>query len=253
MKNAVKKIGIGILVSLAILAGAIWIYASDYYHASEEAVSIAREATREVMNDYLIYEPAVIQGQNSTNAMATKNIGIILYPGGKVQYEAYAPLAKALAEQGFTCILVHMPLNLAVLDIDKATKMQALYPEIEDWYLLGHSLGGAMGASYVGKHKENYSGLILLGAYATNDLQNSGIKVLSIYGSEDGVLNREKYEEYSGNLPPDVMEVVIEGGCHAYFGDYGAQKGDGMPKITGEQQLEQTVENILQWVVEQTK
>ena len=78
---------------------------------------------------------------------------------------------------------------------------------------------------------DEYEGLILLGSYSTADLSDTDLDVLSIYGSEDKVLNREKYEENKSNLPDDFSEVVIEGGCHAYFGMYGAQDGDGTPTI----------------------
>ena len=34
--------------------------------------------------------------------------------------------------------------------------------------------------------------------------------------------------------------VRIEGGCHAGFGSYGPQDGDGVPTITGEAQIAET-------------
>jgi hypothetical protein len=54
----------------------------------------------------------------------------------------------------------------------------------------------------------------------------------------------ESYNEYKGNLPNDFTEVIIDGGCHAYFGMYGAQKGDGTPKISNEEQIIITAEEI---------
>ena len=64
--------------------------------------------------------------------------------------------------------------------------------------------------------------------------------MISIYGSEDGVLNREKYAEYRRNLPAAFEEHIIQGGCHAGFGSYGPQDGDGVPTITGEEQIAET-------------
>jgi hypothetical protein len=78
-----------------------------------------------------------------------------------------------------------------------------------------------MEASYAAKHRDDFSGFILLAAYSTVDLSDSGLSMLSIYGSMDGVLDREKYEKYLSNLPDEAKEVVIEGGCHSYFGSYG--------------------------------
>ena len=78
---------------------------------------------------------------------------------------------------------------------------------------------------------------VAFGVYVSDyyhaDLTDSGLRVYAAYGSEDGVLNREKYEADRINLPQDTTETVIDGGCHAGFGSYGAQKGDGAPVISG--------------------
>ena len=102
-----------------------------------------------------------------------------------------------------------------------------------------------MAASYLASHTEDFDGLILLGSYSTADLSESGLSVLSVYGSEDGVLNREKYAEYKPNLPEGFTETVIEGGNHAYFGAYGEQEGDGTATVTPAEQVRQTAEAIL--------
>ena len=72
--------------------------------------------------------------------------------------------------------------------------------------------------------------------------------MLSVYGSEDGVLNMEKYEKYHVKLPNNITEYVIEGGCHAYFGVYGAQKGDGMPTVSNKEQIDITAEKISEFI-----
>lgn len=212
------------------------LYLSSYYHADSlaletieqpaDGVTVSREDGR------IIFAPE------------EPRAGLIFYPGGKVQYEAYAPLMEACAEEGLLCILLHMPVNLAVLDINAADGIQEEYPEIDTWYMGGHSLGGSMAASYVSSHAEDYEGLFLLASYSTEDLSGSGLKVLSIYGSEDGVLKMDSYEKYKTNLPSDFSEVILAGGCHAYFGCYGAQKGDGTPTISNEEQIRLTAEAI---------
>ena len=80
------------------------------------------------------------------------------------------------------------------------------------------------------------------------DLSASDLDVLSVYGSEDTVLNAEKYNENKINLPDEFCEVVIDGGCHAYFGAYGMQEGDGEPGITCEEQTDITVKNITEFI-----
>jgi pimeloyl-ACP methyl ester carboxylesterase len=135
-----------------------------------------------------------------------------------------------------------------VLDMDAAAGIPEQFPEIENWYIGGHSLGGSMAASYLAKHTDVYAGLVLLGSYSTADLSGSELSVLSIYGSEDQVMNREKYAEYRANLPEKTAEVVIPGGNHAQFGDYGEQAGDGKAQISAQEQQQQTVDAIAGWL-----
>ena len=120
----------------------------------------------------------------------------------------------ALARKGIMCVLLKMPLNLAVLDVDGAEGIQEMYPEIESWYIGGHSLGGSMAASYLSKNISEYEGLILLGSYSTTDLSNERIRILSVYGSEDKVMNKEKYDEYKKDVIQPIKipcHIVING------------------------------------------
>ena len=147
---------------------------------------------------------------------------------------------RALAEEDVLCVLTEMPFNLAVLDVNAAEGIPHQYPHIENWYIGGHSLGGSMAGSYLEKNAEQYDGLVLLASYSTADLSQSDLKVISIYGSEDGVLNMEKYAGNREKLPASIEEYIIEGGSHAGFGSYGPQDGDGTPSITTENQIQET-------------
>ncbi len=236
-----KRIIILIMV-VAVLFAACAIYLSDYYHADMSAIE-DMEFSSEIAVESETWE-------DGTMAFAPEaaKTGLIFYPGGKVEYLAYQPLMQACAAEGILCVLVEMPFNLAVLDMDAADGIQEKYPKIEEWYIGGHSLGGSMAASYVADHTEEYEGLVLLASYSTAELDDSGLNVISIYGSEDEVLNSEKYEKNRTNLPADFTEYEIEGGCHAYFGVYGMQEGDGTPTISNKDQIEITVQQIVQWL-----
>lgn len=233
-----KIILFAVVCILAILSLGYVMYVNDYYHADGTALEALGNddlvSVEQIGNDKIVFRP--------DNPKA----GMIFYPGGKVEYTAYAPLLHELAEQGMFCVLLKMPANLAVLDMNAAEGILEEFPEIQNWYMGGHSLGGSMAAAYVAKHTDEYNGLILFAAYSTADLSHSNLKVISIYGSEDGVLNREKYEKNFPNLPKDTSEYVIEGGCHAQFGSYGAQKGDGIPAISDGEQREETVDFIVE-------
>ena len=234
-KRKIFRITISVVLALAIIVGACAIYLGDYYRADNEAIGafLPQGVTWKEESGRIVFEP---EG-------ATK--GFIFYPGGKVEYTAYIPLMQACAEEGILCVLVEMPFNLAVFDVNAADGIQKEYPEIEEWYIGGHSLGGSMAASYIADHAEDYAGLVLLGSYSTADLSDTDLAVLSVFGSEDTVMNREKYDKYKSNLPNGFTELVVDGGCHAYFGMYGAQDGDGTPTITNEEQIRITVENIV--------
>lgn len=113
-------------------------------------------------------------------------VGIVFYPGGKVQAEAYAPLMRDLADRGFLCAIVPMPFNLAVLDANGADGVQGRFPAVRRWILMGHSLGGVMAAGYLDGHARSWDGLVLLGAYSTADLSDDGVTVLSVTGIRTG-------------------------------------------------------------------
>ncbi len=217
---------------LILITGAVAMYLNDGYRATEQAMEAlvsSDTVTVEELDGAIVFMP--IEPVE----------GMIFYPGGKVAHDAYAPLMRAYAEAGMACILVEMPFDLAVFDMDAAEEYRYLYPEITNWYLGGHSLGGAMAASYLEKHLEEYEGLVLCAAYSMVDYSTSDLKVISMYGSNDNVLNAEKYETYRVNLPKDLSEFVIEGGNHAFFGTYGIQDGDGTATITNANQIETTV------------
>ncbi|SCZ76156.1 alpha/beta hydrolase [Pseudobutyrivibrio xylanivorans] len=174
--------------------------------------------------------------------------GFIFYPGALVEPDAYAPLMEQLAEHGIKCIVVRMPHYMALLDANGARGIIEQYPEIEKWYLGGHSLGGAMASMYGARHTDEYEGLVFLASYATDDISDKDIKVLLMRGDQDEVLNPERYNSSLENLPKDYEEVIIKGGCHAYFGDYGPQQGDGKPSITVEEQTAITVEKLVEFM-----
>ncbi len=234
------KIILSFLIVTALLFSAFFIYTADYYRADYESVEV-----------FAASSPVTVETiDDNTMIFSAPNpkAGFIFYPGGKVEHTAYIPLMKACASRGITCILVKMPFNLAVFDVNAADGLKEHCPEIQNWYIGGHSLGGSMAASHLSENTENYKGLILLGSYSTSDVSDCGIDVLSVYGSEDKVLNKEKYNEYLTCLPESFTEVIIDGGCHAYFGIYGEQEGDGTASISNREQIEKTADAINEFI-----
>ena len=232
-----KKVVFPAVIGVLLFLTGFW-YVNDYYHSDgnvQEDMKINDIVSVEEFQDGLY-----LDGPGEDTAL-------IFYPGAKVEYTAYLPLLDKLAGQGSDCFLVKMPCNLAFLGQNKAEKIMDSY-DYEHWYLAGHSLGGAMAASYASGHLEVLDGLALLAAYPTKSLKTDDFSVVSVYGSEDGVLNMEKVKGGVLFMPTDYTEVCIEGGNHAQFGNYGKQKGDREADISREEQQEQTAAAILQMI-----
>lgn len=234
-KNVIR---IMIVVAICVLGVFAWsVYANDYYRAE----AVAKKALQgnvhvevKETEDYYVFQKPTI----SSYIGPAYGKGIIFYPGGKVEETAYAPLLLKLAEQGYEVYLVKMPAKLAIFGMNAAEDIIKEADHIKGWTMMGHSLGGAMAASFSAEHDEEIDQLVLLAAYSTEDLKEKEIDVYSFYGTEDKVLNMEKYAEYYDNLPEDVIEEVIEGANHANYAHYGDQEGDGKATITREEQQE---------------
>jgi predicted alpha/beta-hydrolase family hydrolase len=169
--------------------------------------------------------------------------GLILYPGGRVDYRAYAPAAQAIAEEGYLVVIVRMPLNLAVFDPQAAAKVIAAHPEIKHWAVGGHSLGGTMAANFADTRPGSVDGLVLWASYpaGSDDLSHDELSVLSISGTLDGLSTPAKITSSASLLPQDTTWIFIQGGNHAQFGWYGDQAGDIPATISREEQQGQIV------------
>ena len=234
-----KKILLGIVGITLVLSATAFSYFNDYYRASSQALQLIQETeTVEQGRNYLAFVPKEYDA------------GVILYPGAKVESEAYAPLLEELADRGVFAAVVYMPLHFALFNIDAAFKVMEEHPEIRNWYIGGHSLGGVCAGMLAGRYPERFQGIILLASYVTSDLSKTELKALTLIGSNDGVINMEQYQKNRKNLPDDTEETMIQGGNHAQFGSYGLQKGDNEADITCEEQWKQTADYILKLVVE---
>lgn len=233
-----KRVAIGLAVALAICVAGFGVYASDYYHAGSQAEALLATGTDAAGQKVVDAESSIAVGDPASE------YGIVLYPGAKVAPEAYVPLAAKLADRGIYCVIAKMPFNFAFFGINAADGVMANAPQVRHWWLAGHSLGGAMGAQYAAGNADKLEGIALLGAYSASDLSATNLKALVIYGQNDGVLNRQKLASCAGNLPSGSQTLVIGGGNHAGYADYGPQDGGGEATITPDQQQEQVADAI---------
>jgi acetyl esterase/lipase len=178
-------------------------------------------------------------------ANAAPATGLVFYPGGHVDYRAYAPLLRQIAAKGYLVVLVPMPLNLAVLGTEKAQDVISAYPQIKHWAVGGHSLGGSMAAQFAAEHPDEIKGIVFWASYPAVDLSSLPLQALSISGSNDGLATPSKIDDARKLMPVNASYVVIQGGIHAQFGSYGAQSGDGVAAISAADQWDQTVKATL--------
>jgi pimeloyl-ACP methyl ester carboxylesterase len=157
-----------------------------------------------------------------------------------VDYRAYATPLRQLAEQGYLAILLPVRLNLAFFDVNAADRAIPDFPEIQEWVVGGHSLGGVAASMYASK-QDDIDGVVYWASYPADDsLKNSNMEFASIYGTLD-MGGMEGFQSSASILPEGTQFVVIEGGNHSQFGNYGLQPGDNPATITWQEQQAQAV------------
>ena len=232
-----KTVLIIFTVLVMICAAAFLIYTSNYAHATlaaRKAMEGTEETTVSEIEDGWYFDGP---GEGK---------GMIFYPGGLVEAEAYAQLMMDLANGGMDCFLIRQPFHLAFLGIDRAQNVIDDYRDSYDsWHVGGHSLGGVGASFFAASHLDELDGIALLAAYSTVPLHKDGFKTVTIYGSNDHILNLKQFRSNLKNLPEDNEVIEIPGGNHCQFGDYGFQKGDGTASISAEEQQNIASEDIL--------
>ncbi len=197
-----------------------------HYDANEQIGDIPVGVSVVNTNDYIdLYPTRVPQ----------KELGILFYPGGAVAPEAYNKMLAQLVLQGYEVVTMRMPLDLAVLDANKGLKYLDKFAKIKRWAIMGHSLGGSMASDLVANNNDKFKGLIFLAAYSNKSLKNVTIPLLSLYGSNDKVLDLTKAKD-TEKQPANAILKEIAGGNHAQFGSYGKQNGDGDATISESEQ-----------------
>jgi hypothetical protein len=229
----VKRIGAGVVVVMVLAtAGFVgWTQANRYTAAPAAIVSTPTAQA----NGWLVFQPE-----------QPAERGFIFYPGGLVDAQAYAPLAQQFADRGILTVIVPMPLDLAILNPNEANEVLSRFPEIKQWAIGGHSLGGAMAAQFLASNPqlaEKVNGLVLWGARAQADLSKLPVKVVSIFGTRDGIAPKDINDAMRlAGLPANTTLVPVEGGNHSMFGDYGLQRGDNLLTIPLDQARSQIVD-----------
>lgn len=234
-----KRVLLGLLIVIIVGMLGFVIWAKTPLRAAPEALS-ALESDSNItvtMGSYITFKPANMEPTTA----------FVFYPGGHVDYRSYAVPLRKIAERGYLVILLPVRLNLAFFDIHAADKAIADFPQIEHWVVGGHSLGG-VAASLYASEKNMFDGIVFWASYpAGEELKNTTMKVLSIYGTRD-MGGLETFDASRTNLPTDTEFVIVDGGNHGQFGDYGSQPGDNEATISRVEQQSQVVDATVRFL-----
>ncbi|MBK9927409.1 MAG: alpha/beta hydrolase [Anaerolineales bacterium] len=243
----VKRVLLGLLIATVILTAGFIFWASATAQPTDVASQALQSDAQVVVTQqtgFVTFSPAGV----------SPTTGFIFYPGGRVDYRAYAPVLHKIAANGYFVAVVEVNLNLAFFEVEAADRVIAKYPEITHWAVGGHSLGGVAASLYAAKHQDVIKGLAFWASYPSDDsLKASAIHVISIYGTNDGLATSEKIEASKALLPPQTQYVPIEGGNHGQFGAYGVQDGDNPASVSAEEQWAQTADAISKFLESLTK
>lgn len=251
-------------VVVAVVVGALALAAAGFYvyfgvlgfHAPAE-VTASVEANENVSVERA-YGGFVLEPTDALDARtraAGDGVGVVFYPGGRVAPDAYlASAARVVEATGVTVVVPKMRANLAVLSQGTATAViereRGVDGEdgVETWLVGGHSLGGAMACRYANANSERVDGLLLVGAYCDRPVR--GMPALSVVGSRDAVLDRERFRATMGNLPANATVVRIEGMNHSQAGWYYGQAGGRPASVSYPTAHDRLAAAVADWICE---
>ncbi|MDQ0730093.1 alpha/beta hydrolase [Arthrobacter sp. B1I2] len=212
----------GRIAVLALAAGLAWLNPFAYQPGP------AAEAGP--TSDFMVTETNTAITMSPEGSATTK--GLVFYPGARVDARAYQDVLAPAVGAGYRVVILKEPLGLSLLDGNQARGAIAGNPDITTWAVGGHSLGGVSASSFA-LDNPDIEGLVLYASYPIDSLQDrDGLSVLSVSGTNDGLSTRAKIEASRDLLPAGTTFAAVQGGVHAFFGDYGSQPGDGEPGIS---------------------
>ncbi|MBN2852547.1 MAG: alpha/beta hydrolase [Clostridia bacterium] len=240
MKKVKNKKRYIVLIAILLLMTIVFGYmATGNYHADFDLSIIKQENPSIVISEKSDY---IKLSDGNVNDYA-----LLFYPGGKVDYDAYIPFLSNIAINGCDVYLIKMPFNLAVFGVNRGDLILYSSLSYNHVYMAGHSLGGVMANRYALENKDLIDGVIYYASYPDKEMAENQ-KSLLIYGSLDNVLDFEAVESNRINLSKNYVELIIPGGNHYNFGNYGIQKGDNLPAISRETQQKTAAEATVEFI-----
>ncbi|MBT5891026.1 MAG: hypothetical protein HOH24_05115 [Chromatiales bacterium] len=215
MKKILKGFGIALML-LAVSIYGYLAYTTAKNNAAPAAEAMAAmqsdAAVTVTMDDWLVMQPARV----------TPTTGIVFYAGAYCDVRGYAPMLKEVAAAGYLIVAPTMPFDFSIFAPDIADEVRAAYPEIDQWIISGHSMGGAMAGRYAFLNQDNLAGLVVFDSYppATHSLADSDLPMLLFERARADGSQDQKFIDNANLYPEGTPKVLIPGGQHMYYGSF---------------------------------
>lgn len=231
-RRAQVRVALGLpalVICLALTIGLGW---ARPFAATPVALAALRSGDDVQISDRVTWYEMTKIARNAKGQQVKPTVGLVFIPGARVDPRAYANLLRPVVEAGYLVAVVKPSLDLALPNSTQPDAVIENHPEIRYWAVGGHSLGGVAASSYADNHP--VTGLLLYASFPASQLARNDLITTSVSGTADALATPEDIAAAKPELPEATRYVVVEGGSHAYFGDYGDQPGDGTPTISRE-------------------
>ncbi|MGI9344010.1 MAG: alpha/beta hydrolase [Gammaproteobacteria bacterium] len=249
MKKALKIIA-AIIVIVPLAAFGFLVYSTEARRADpmDEALAalVSDDTIAVEIDDWIVMRPVT----------AEPTAGLILYPGANCDVRGYAKVLKEIAAAGYLVVAVAMPFDFSIFAPNSANAVRDAFPEISDWVIAGHSMGGAMAAQYAFDHQDDLAGLILWDSYppGPSNLSDAQLPVVHIHRATPEGRSSQVFADKRHLIPTDSTWVPIPGANHMNFGSFigGGYDEEWDPKIERAEQHRQVVAATLDGLARMT-
>ncbi|MBL8224231.1 MAG: hypothetical protein JNM50_02785 [Chromatiales bacterium] len=148
--------------------------------------------------------------------------GVIFYQGASTDVRGYAPTLRRIAAAGYRVVAPRMPMNFSIFATDKALEVEAAFPEIRRWMLIGHSMGGGAGSAFIHKHPDAVAGFVVWDSFPleSDRLAEWNRPVWHIHRATPDGQPPESFAARRPYFPADAPWVPLPGGNHMNFGAF---------------------------------
>jgi pimeloyl-ACP methyl ester carboxylesterase len=226
MLKMLAKLLLGLLLFIAIIMVA-WYRIDGIPTAETDAFMTGDGYTATEESDGgLLFSPAISNGH-----------GIVIMHGALILPKSYAKSAAFFAGRGYTVYLPNGPGRMSIAAVKQtAARIAAL--EIDQWFFIGHSMGGMASLETVSTQTINTKAVALWATAMPSDYSSLDVPILFIWGDTDGLLPVERFKLGQDNLPAAVHYITLEGANHKNFAMYGHQFFDSEATINWMEQID---------------